>query len=980
MDNNNNTIYPIINNIFNIADRFEFNIPVIKEKNTCDTNNFKLAPYQIFLKNFISNYTPYNSILIYHGTGTGKTCSAISIAENYRDVYHRKDKRIMILSSGNIKQGWYNNIYNPKKIADQCTGSTYKYLGKDLEDTKNKRNKLIKKYYEFYGYLEFANRIKDIYANDIERFKEICDKIYSNRVLIIDEAHNIRGDGKEKSDDNIKYIKLLIQNTKNLKLILLTATPMYNKAEEITEILSLLYINDKRDDKYLNELFKDGKLQNEKLLIESVKGYISYIKGETDNKFPTKLYPTDNIINISRNLQLYECKMDNYQSKKYLWIYDNIVTENKLTKDNILTQCSNIIYPNNSKNIDKYYGKEGLKQILNYNSTTNKFKYKQGVENIFTEKNIIKYSTKISMLLENIKKSEGIVFVYSQYIKSGIIPIMLALEENGYSNYSNNILETNSIKNNQNYIAITANQSISKNKDTEIEISRSWENRNGEKIKIILGSNVATEGLDLKNIREIYIYDPWYHLKKLEQIIGRGIRYCSHKDLDETQDNTKIFIFASTIKDKDKCIDLEIYDLAEKKNDEILKIENILQENAIDVKLFEDINKPKKIDIKCKKTIKKNINSLDKNKLQNMYNIYEIYINEYFKNNISSDIENIKNYICEITETQYMNTDLLYLTLKNMVNNKKIIKNNDKIGYLIYINHNYIYQPIDNENIYMNIYERTTINKIDKYTKLTIRKKNEKNIELPDISNIIQKLEDIKKNIYNKYKYVKKIENIENIIYDVCIERLNYNEKRILIEEMLDDKLSQNMYNIVNKHFKSILIDINFKINTDEKKIGYVLFIHNLKTGIKKNEKDIPDFFFRDNGSYMTSGVKRDKCIKNISKDIKIYPNYYNYNYKTKNKIINKTNIYDNINKKYNSIICSTSNQKKSGIIDFKNNLPEIYDKYSDILNNYKDVGKSNMTREEFCMIIEIILRLNNNENVKYQYNYDEYMLKIYDF
>ena len=38
------------------------------------------------------------------------------------------------------------------------------------------------------------------------------------------------------------------------------------------------------------------------------------------------------------------------------------------------------------------------------------------------------------------------------------------------------------------------------------------------------------------------------------------------------------------------------------------------------------------------------------------------------------------------------------------------------------------------------------------------------------------------------------------------------------------------------------------------------------------------------------------------------------------------------------------------------------------------------MTREEFCMIIEIILRLNNNENVKYQYNYDEYMLKIYDF
>ena len=382
---------------------------------------------------------------------------------------------------------------------------------------------------------------------------------------------------------------------------------MYNKAVEIIELLSLLYVNDKRDDKYLKELFKDEVLQNEKLLIESVKGYVSYVKGGTDNKFPTKLYPTENIINISRDLPLYECKMNNYQSQKYLWIYKNINMENKLTKDNILTQCSNIIYPNESTKIDKYYGKEGLKQIINYNSTTNKYKYKQGVEKIFTDKNIVKYSTKISMLLENIKNSEGIVFVYSQYIKSGILPIMLALEENGYSNYSENILETSSSKNGKNYIAITANQSISKNKDTEIEICRSWENRNGDKIKIILGSNVATEGLDLKNIREIYIFDPWYHLKKLEQIIGRGIRYCSHKDLDEIQNNTKIYIFASTITDKDKCIDLEIYDLAAKKNDEILKVENILQKNAIDVELFEDINKPTKLanKDKCKKTIKK---------------------------------------------------------------------------------------------------------------------------------------------------------------------------------------------------------------------------------------------------------------------------------------------------------------------------------------------------------------------------------------
>ena len=52
---------------------------------------------------------------------------------------------------------------------------------------------------------------------------------------------------------------------------------------------------------------------------------------------------------------------------------------------------------------------------------------------------------------------------------------------------------------------------------------------NGENIKIILGNSVTSEGMDFKNIREIHVLDPWYHLYKIEQIIGRGIDIvCSH--------------------------------------------------------------------------------------------------------------------------------------------------------------------------------------------------------------------------------------------------------------------------------------------------------------------------------------------------------------------------------------------------------------------------------------------------------------------
>ena len=52
----------------------------------CNFKKWKLSPNQIFLKNFMSLETPYNGLLICHGTGVGKTCSAITIAEQFKQI------------------------------------------------------------------------------------------------------------------------------------------------------------------------------------------------------------------------------------------------------------------------------------------------------------------------------------------------------------------------------------------------------------------------------------------------------------------------------------------------------------------------------------------------------------------------------------------------------------------------------------------------------------------------------------------------------------------------------------------------------------------------------------------------------------------------------------------------------------------------------------------------------------------------------
>jgi superfamily II DNA or RNA helicase len=653
-----------------ISNRGEFNIDIPINNKNCNKETFLLSPYQIFLKNYISETTPYNSILIFHGTGVGKTCSGVSIAENFRDQTRDKNKRIIILASENIIDGWMKNIYDIDKDEDQCTGNTFKNEINEfktgfnqIRDLKKDRKKMLKRYYEFLGYQKFISKIKKLTTNENINEEEAIKREFSDRILIIDEAHNIRNIGKPKKnkeddsdiedeidigDDNIEeniieeaendkdiinLLEKVVKYSDRMKLILLTATPMYNESKEISKLINLMLINDKREGKnneYLlneKELFDDNGFiikGKEKIISEKLKGYVSYIRGESPGKFPVRLYPlepntsgyTDPKIVYKKNvkelsfLKLFTCKMINNQLEQYNSI--KIKENYKLNEESELMQISNIVYPINKSDIKENYGNRGLKNYFDFKN--NKYKYKKQFEDnpIFKIENLHDYSTKLYNLLETIKNSDGIIFIYSQYIKSGIIPLMIALEENGYDSFSgNNILisKTNSKIKKGKYISITGNKDISKNNSEEIKRLLQDDNKNGEKIKIIIGSRVASEGLDLKRIREIHVLDPWYHLNRLEQIIGRGIRNCSHSDMEEyekdgkiilpeEQKNVTIYLYASiknieslnNLSLNDETIDVTIYKKAAEKSKAIGDIELLLKKNAVDNILFRKIN------------------------------------------------------------------------------------------------------------------------------------------------------------------------------------------------------------------------------------------------------------------------------------------------------------------------------------------------------------------------------------------------------
>ena len=74
------------------------------------------------------------------------------------------------------------------------------------------------------------------------------------------------------------------------------------------------------------------------------------------------------------------------------------------------------------------------------------------------------------------------------------------------------------------------------------------------------------------------------------QIIGRGSRFCSHKDLPEEKRKIKVFIYLSIHPDVKETIDQYIYKMSMRKDKLIHEFETAIKEASIDCTLFKNAN------------------------------------------------------------------------------------------------------------------------------------------------------------------------------------------------------------------------------------------------------------------------------------------------------------------------------------------------------------------------------------------------------
>lgn len=566
-------------------------------------SGFEKTLYQHLMQHYLSYRSPYRSLLLFHGLGVGKTCSSITIAESMLvDHSSREAPRVWVILPTTLQDSYQDQLFSLSKLLDidkmmeQCTGLTYAHLTASAKDAEAKRKRIlqvIKSRYKMMTYEGFASEVEKLKANNLLH-------TITNKVIIVDEAHNLRIEETDKRA--AAALMEVATNCQNNRLVLLSATPMYNEPDEIFWLLSLLLANDKRHVPSFGSLFtqrgQPSKLAFAKLQ-QLASEYISYIRGHNPFTFATKLSPSVNGVPLLGDAWTQGIKDGIVPTE--LGENQKAAIPTLKKSDAVLHQANNVCFPSSS---GYKVGKKGFESVFGRETIDSPFQYKnKEFANMLmpVEDKLGKYGSKLKYICECIKQSHGIVVVYSQFVWGGIVPLAMALEHMGFQRHgaTNLLLNPEIVAPRTTYVNVPFPSYCIISGDPQVmgstniaelvrDINRD-DNKYGERIKVVLMSPIAGEGLSLRNTREVHIMDPWYHVNRIQQVVGRAIRTCSHTGLPIKERNVTVYLHAAT-NGTAETMDLHTYKIAARKSSQTHQVEEAIRDHALDCALVKGVH------------------------------------------------------------------------------------------------------------------------------------------------------------------------------------------------------------------------------------------------------------------------------------------------------------------------------------------------------------------------------------------------------
>jgi hypothetical protein len=562
-----------------------------------------LLKTQEAMKILMSPHTVYNGFLVYYDVGMGKTCASVAVAENFRQT---KRQALVIVRGPQPEENFkfeLTQVCTCLEVGVDGKCSSGKYLPSLIDDgepiTKKqfvgRRNKMVSEFYEITTFEKFATRLKDM-------TDEQMGILYSNRVIIIDEAHNLRAEHKMKigsTSVNVrKQIFRLLHAVKGGKVLLLSATPMYDRVEEIASIMNLLLpLNNQMPTKnafrkrYIDyDVDGDVELINTDELTSYFKGRITYVQGGITD--------VQRIDIGERNYGMKYLKtvlslMSDFQARIYRSVLKPTAVD--LKEKGLLktyTQIQNFIYADGS------YGSKGFDKNVRVKGKGANITYLFDKKTeALVKNNLSKLSQKFSDLFEAMtERPKQLCFIFSELSKAGgAVQVSMALRDHlGYTEVhpgqSEEVKEEYFKKRKRRYALITDKTTPSQ-MDFIFSIYRDPRNRYGGYLFCLVGSKIVGEARSFKNVRQVHILDPHFNNSSTEQAIGRAIRMFSHLDLEEDERFVEVFRHASVLSyrgmdsrvpvknlPEDVGFDMRMYQLSEDKDVEIRSVTRLIKE------------------------------------------------------------------------------------------------------------------------------------------------------------------------------------------------------------------------------------------------------------------------------------------------------------------------------------------------------------------------------------------------------------------
>ena len=352
-----------------------------KERET----EFELLTHQKIVRDYINIYSPYRGLLLYHGLGSGKTCSSIAIAEGLKS-----SRKVIVMTPASLRRNYIDELKNcgdpyfkknqywqyidlTGKLSDalvtefsEVLSLSSKYIKKKkgvwMMDTRKASNfdalsseevrsldeqlsAMIDSKYEFINY----NGMRNDHLNKMSKDGTINP--FDNKVVIIDESHNfvsrIVNKLKDKNALSMRLYEMLM-SAHNARIVFLSGTPIINYPNEVGIMFNILrgYINTY---KIKVEIKTQDKI-NEAKMREIIMG--SPIGGAIDF---VSYQPSTNLLTVTRNPFGF---INNYKDTVFKGVALN--EEGQIDDNNMLASLkkvlgqSNVVFQDNNVTAERF--------------------------------------------------------------------------------------------------------------------------------------------------------------------------------------------------------------------------------------------------------------------------------------------------------------------------------------------------------------------------------------------------------------------------------------------------------------------------------------------------------------------------------------------------------------------------------------------------------------------------------------------------